>query len=181
MKQRCEQLYQSLVKDIDECRQKYPCLQKQIEHSFVICNRYLAIVCQEVESYIFKTSADEIYFFRHLKPLFAAEVEYYSLFYHAQLFKAGVSDPVKIEQFWIREATRLEKFIAENRDFYEYYKEGRTDKDAKYFTRTNLHNSPVPELNAKLNTIYDPLVSTLLAVERYHEYVQTELQDHMAG
>jgi len=164
MKQRCEQLYRSLLRDIDDCRQKYSCLQKQIEHSFAICNQYLAIVRQEAESYIFKTPADEIYFFRQIKPLFTAEVEYYSFYYHAQLFKAEVSDPVKVEQFWIREATRLEKFIAENRDFYEYYKQSRTDKDAECFTR-----------NKNTDTNYDPLVSTLLALERYHEYVQTEM------
>jgi hypothetical protein len=164
MKQRCEQLYRSLLKDIDDCSQKYSCLQDQIEHSFVICNRYLAIIRQEAESYVFKTSADEIYFFRQIKPLFTAEVEYYGFYYHAQLFKAGISDPVKIEQFWIREATRLEKFIAENRDFYEYYKQSRTDKDAECFIR-----------HTNKDTNYDPLVSTLLALERYHEYVQTEM------
>lgn len=181
MKQRCEQLYQSLLKDIHSCKGKYPCLQKQTEHSFIICNQYLAIVRKEMDNYIFETIADEIYFFRHLKPLFAAEVEYYSLFYHAQLFKAEVFDPVKIEQFWIREATRLEKFIAENRNFYVYYKEDCTDKDAEYFTQTNLQHSSVPEPDAKADSSYDPLVSTLLALERYNEYVHTELKDHMAG
>jgi len=148
MNQRFGQLYESLLKDIDACRQKYTCLQKQIEQSFLFCNQYLAIVRRELISYIFQTAADEIYFFKCLKPLFAAELEYYSLYYHAQLFKNEVYDPVKIKQFWNREASRLEKFTCGQREFYEYYKSGYTDKDIQLFTRINLTPSAENEQEA---------------------------------
>jgi len=176
MKERCQQFYQSLLKDIDECRKKYSCLQKQIEHSFTICNQYWSILRNEITHHEFETLQEEICFFKQLKPLFTTEVEYYGLYYHAQLFKNGVYDPVKIEQFWTREASRLDKFIAEHRNFYEYYKAGETDKDKWYFTRTYLNNSSVNEPDARASSNHDHLISSLLALERYHEFVQTELQ-----
>ena len=176
MREHYHQLYQSLLKDIDECKEKFPCLRKQVEHIFVICNQYWAIVCDDAVNNHFETKEEEIYFFKHSKPLFAAQLEYYSLYYHALLFKSEVYDPVKIRQFWIRESTRLDKFIAEHRDFYEYYKAGGSDKDVIYFTRgRNSLNTSVDGLDLNANTSHDSLVATLIALERYNGYVQNEL------
>lgn len=107
-----------------------------------------------------------------------SQVEYYSLCYHAQLFKNEIYDPVKISQFWNREALRLDKFIAEHRDFYEYYKNGSADKDQLFFIRTNnnLDHSSDFDTEAKTVTSHDPLVSSLLALEKCNEYIQHELK-----
>lgn len=176
MIQRCEQLYESLLKDVDACRQNHHSLKEQIEQSFLICNQYVAIVNLELASYSFPTTSDEIYFFRCVKPKFTSGVKYYGFRYHAALFITAVYDPVKIKQFWTREASRLEKFISGHPDFYKYYKSGRTDKDVQLFTRINLTLSAKNEPEHKVVTNYDPLVSALLALERYHEYVQEELE-----
>ena len=176
MNQHWEELYGSLLKDLKKCKEKFNCLQKQIEQSFITCNHYWSIVRQEAALYEFETVKEEIHFFKHIKPKFTSQVEYYSLCYHGQLFKNEVSDPVKVKQFWMREALRLEKFIAENRDFYDYYTSERTDMDTALFTRNSSHKSSIYELDAKTVSSYDPLIATLLALKDYHEFVQKELQ-----
>ncbi|MEP7375998.1 MAG: RteC domain-containing protein [Chitinophagaceae bacterium] len=183
MKERCLSLYQSLLNDIKTLKGKFQCPKKEIEQCFIIGNQYWAIIRHDAANYEFENSEEEIFFFKELKPLFTAQVEFYSLFYHLHLFKSEVFDPARIKVFLSREVLRLEKFIAERRDFYDYYKAGRTDKDEVFFTRkkNNFNNQVVYELEARTVSSHDPLISSLLALERYNKYVRNELGNHNSG
>lgn len=174
MKQRFEELYDSLLKELGVMRERYRHPRQQVEHCFLTCNRYYSILRYEVAFHTFANEEEEIFFFKHCKPLFVAEMEYYSLYYHALLFKEEVHDFVRLRQFWSREALRFPKFQAEQKDFYKYYKSGRTDKDRIYFTRATVNEFASYDLDASVATTHDPFVSTLLALERYDKFVQEQ-------
>lgn len=169
MTQRCEELYARLLDEIKASREKTMCVKSHIEECFLICNHYKAVVRHELSSYIFETLDEEVNFFRNIMPLFNSEAEFYSLYYHAELFKAEVTDPVRLQYFWERESIRLEKFITENREFYAYYRSGCTEKDAFFFARDYSMSGYNP-----VQTRYDPMVSMLMGLQRYHEYVVLE-------
>jgi hypothetical protein len=181
MNKKAEQLYQSMLTDLLYCQQKGMNQQKEIECCFQISNKYWALLKNEVANYVFKNAADEIEFFKRLKPSFISEIEYYSLLYHAQLFKESTNELCKQEQFWKREAERLEKFKKENRDFYRYYKKGDTKNDKKWFLRanndlSNFRMANAYDLDVNANTSHDYLVAKLIALKKYLDYVNKELE-----
>src|SRR5687768_207738 len=73
----------------------------------------------------FDSEEDEIEFFKKTKHLFTAEIEYYSLRYHAFLFDPGRDEKERMI-FHYREAGRLAHYIQKYPDFYYYLKSGCT-------------------------------------------------------
>ncbi len=165
MNQQALSSYHQLLKDISFCRAKELAPLQEIECCFHMAERYWAMVRADLVNYEFEIEEEEIKFFKEIKPLFRAEAEYFSLRYHAQLFR----DQTTLEDqpaFWKREPLRLQKFRKENQDFFDYYKSGCKDKDALWFMRTA----------EKESSSHDQLVTSLLALERYQKYVDQSMK-----
>lgn len=74
----------------------------------------------------------------------------------------------------------MEKFKNENYEFYVYYKFGGIGQDEYYFLPEYydpqlILEAKVYDADLEMLTNGDQLVSTLLALERYTEYVKTKL------
>jgi hypothetical protein len=170
MNQKAEQLYETMLQDMEYCRRKGLGAGMELECLFHICTRYWAIIQSEAENYEFETTEEEVIFFKIMKPKFVSEKLYCGLIGNALLFTEGVQEQSEIKKFWDKELLRLEKFIAGNTAFYEYYKAGTTDKDNYWFTRKEDYGDD------KVSTLQDNQVSMLLALERYTEYVKGEMK-----
>lgn len=152
--------------DLALCRRKELCPLKEIECCFHIAERYWAILRHELMNHVFEELVDEITFFKVIKPRFTSEAEFYGLCYHAELFRRE-TDPADHPAFWNREARRLEKFERDHAEFVERYSKDCREYDRQWFVRNQNDNT---ESN------HDPIVSTLLALRRYHEYINDELK-----
>lgn len=159
-------LYELMQTDIALCKRKQLDELKEIECCFHIAERYWAMLLYDLLQYEFKNKAEEIRFFKKIKPLFTSESEYYSLRYHAELFReeSATAD----QRFFLRrEMRRLERFTRENLDFCQRYKNDCTEKDDEWFVRTCREERAAAS--------HDQLAATLLALERYHEFLKIEL------
>ena len=170
----CRHHYEQMLTDIEHCRKKELGAIAEIECCFQMAEKYWALIRYDLADHQFETTAQEIKFFKEVKPLFVSEAEYYGLRYHAALFRRDVHDPAELEKFWQREALRLRRFEQEQQDFVVYWRSGRTDLDELYFVRSNealelSHRNA--DLDYKITTAYDPFVSTLKSLERYHKDV----------
>ena len=179
--QKSRHLYETMLVDMDYCRKKELGMQKEIECCFMIAEKYWSLLQEEVAKHEFKTAADEIIFFKTIKPLFTSEMEYYTLRYHAQLFKESMHDADMLKKFWLRESLRLERFYLENQEVYEYFKSGCTEMVEKFFTRANNDMSNALHANAydvdcQVATSHDYMVARLAALERYQEYINDEIR-----
>ena len=179
MKKLATRLHNRLVSEIELCKAKKLPADEEIERCFLIAKGYWKTLQERLEGYVFYTTEEEIYFFKDIKPLFTAEIEYYNLLYHTRLFQPQY-DPVQVKAFWEREARRLQKFKEEQEEFYIYYKVGCTARDEDYFVRanndfSNFIEAKVYDLNSDAATSGDQLVSGILALERYNAYVQEQL------
>ena len=152
---------------------------KIIECCFIKSDQYWMKVKNQVSIFSFPSAAEEIHFFKYLKPSFTSEVEYYNLLYHVEIFKPLSAEDLR--SFWLREQQRLDDFIREHEAFYRYYKSGGTDKDEEYFIRAN--NQPVRLAEAKIydrdtnaTTGYDHLITSILALEKFNAYVKERLE-----
>lgn len=179
MMDECKALFHQLQEDLSHCKNKLLPFEQEVECCFQVTERYWRRLQQNISKYVFRNSDEQIEFFRDWKPKFTSEIEYYNLLYHAILFRPR--DIIAAIRFWRREAGRLEKFKNENYEFYVYYKFGGVGKDDYYFLPENCDpqlvlEAKVYDADLDLLTNGDYLITSLLALERYSEYVQTKLK-----
>jgi hypothetical protein len=160
-----EKIYHSMLSDISQCKKTDE--RAEIECRFQISQNCLSDLEQEMESFHFSSAAEEIEFYRELKPKFIASIQYYNLVYHAVLFKPAEHSVMK--EFWIKEGSRMNKFILENAAYYNYYKSGSTGRDEELFLNATAESKEEKQL------FYDEWIGHFLALERYNEYVMKQL------
>src|SRR5205809_3509563 len=155
-------LYEAMIAEMDECLRRNDDIRTSIECCFNVGQTYSAQVQKILEDYKFPSDKDEIDFYKSIKPLFKSQIEYYNLVYHAELFKP-MTNPGEMKEFWVKEHQKLDRFILDNTEFYNYYKKGATNLDKQYV------------LSPDQTVYYDDLIAELLALERFNQYTQKEL------
>jgi hypothetical protein len=158
-----EELYKQLSGELQQIKNKDLPEEKAIEESFASYMRYeQKLLCWQKE-FQFANEADEIYFFKSLKPAFIAYAHYYKLRYQAVLFR-----PKELNRqtaFYEYEMDKTEAFLGSNAFFYDYLKSGATDQDRVYFLHISEEKSGM-----------DILAGTIGGVEMYRKYVLEELK-----
>lgn len=129
--------------------------------------------------YSFKNEAEEIQFFKELKPQIFSKLIYYSTIYKIEMNRPTGSDSVQ-KAYTLKQLDRLKVFFDNNIDFYRYYRTGNTDLDKQYFLRgkpdilLNL-DSFYFERDSKFFTGFDSKVARILANDMLNVYLNVEL------
>lgn len=84
----------------------------------------------------FEGIGEEIYFFKHLKPLFISK---YIYFMKVLSIVSSIphSREKTLKKYYENEWEKLKKYHSENADFYNYYRRNATYMDHKYFVRNS--------------------------------------------
>lgn len=149
------------------------------ENCIECCLKSLDELRKKVNKYGFSGSADEITFFKEIKPKLVSR-----LIYHNSIYKIETNRPngsLKIKRKYIQiELHKLKNYFYENLDFYRYYRTGSTYLDHKYFLRKkhdirlNL-DAYVYETDPDFSTTHDFKISTILANDLLQVYLENEL------
>lgn len=160
----CIQLYDDMLAEIKVCKKKQSNEEERILTCFEIVENYKDKVNEAVRNHDFKNSADEIYFFKNVKPLFHAEAEFYTYCYHNILFKTKElnADKQELRDFYQRQLAKKEKMRKEHPVFCEYVQEKKTYADMQWFTR-GIKNSD--------SSLFDNLMGKYLAIEKFEVYL----------
>jgi len=132
-----------------------------------------------ISEYTFKTEAEEIKFFKELKPQIFSKLIYYSTIYKIEMNRPTGSDQVQ-KTYTLKQLDRLKVFFDNNIDFYRYYRTGSTDLDKQYFLRgkpdilLNL-DSFYFERDSNFFTGFDSKVARILANDMLSVYLNAEL------
>lgn len=134
--------------------------------------------------YDFADAQEEIFFFREIKPRFAAKLIYYNELYNIEISKP-VGDGKVARRHYKSEMTKLKSFFADNLDFYRYYRSGATDMDARYFIRRKADfrttlDSAYFQADHRFSTSHDYKLACLLAHEELCAYLERCLNGGMA-
>jgi hypothetical protein len=172
-----QELYQLMLIDLQDCREKHLDYQLEIEYCYQIAVRYWNRFRNEAIDYEFASVEEEVEFFKTIRPLFLAQIEYCNLVYHSLLF-----EPTEFEHmpsFWRREYRRPEKFIKEHEELYHYYVNSNTDKDNDYFSAKRNVVGDLVISHAEWGSEVSPsdLVSKILALQWYKDYVEKKICD----
>ncbi len=132
-----------------------------------------------ITGYSFKDNAEEIRFFKEIKPRLSSQ-----LIYHGKICNIEMRMPVGSTEdkkmYLMRIQNRIKFFFEENVSFYGYYRSGNTHLDHLYFLRgkpeVRLHvDSFYFERDSGFSTCYDFKLSKILAHEMLEIYLNTRL------
>lgn len=173
------QLYEDLeLKINDLCNEENDNVLKS-EKSLIFVDEYIRALKAMISVHQFENMADEIYFFKELKPLFISKFIYYSKVLEIESLKPN-ADSKTLKDFYEGEQVKLQLFYSDNSEFYGYYRRSATYLDHKYFTRKSndlkMRLSPnLYDLDEQFTTSHDFKVSIIKANELLQNYLTTEI------
>ncbi|MBD8388075.1 RteC domain-containing protein [Dysgonomonas mossii] len=132
-----------------------------------------------VSNYTFKSTLDEITFFKETKPqLFSI------LIYHRKVYNLEMRMPtgsyIDRKNYLEGMLGRIKYFFDNNADFYQYYRSGSTHLDKYYFLRGKPDIQLILdcfyfERDSRFSTSFDFKVAKMIANERLTVYINNKL------
>ena len=153
-------------------------LKKSLEASLVLGDAFQRLR-DFITNYTFKSEAEEIEFFKVIKPRL-----YHCLIYYRKVYNIEMNRPVGVESqkaYLIDEIKAINRYNNKHSDFVRYYRSGITHLDSLYYLRgrtdTALYlESFHYERDPKFSTNADFKVAKLLANELLSAYLKGELE-----
>ncbi len=170
-----DKVYKDMMEDIHQLHAKEGPDEKIIlETAFGICVYASDQLRKWIMEYKFASVAEEINFFKLMKPKITSRMEYYKKRYQAALFLPE-KKPDQL-RFWEYELDKIERFFSDNAAFYTYCKSQSQELDHFYFLR----DCPIGAAGdhpCHWETGYDELLGMIGGLERYKRFVQTTLEN----
>ena len=153
-------------------------LKKSLEASLVLGDAFQRLR-DFIDTHIFKSEAEEIEFFKVVKPRL-----YHRLIYYRKVYNIEMNRPVGVDSqraYLIDEIKAINRYNNKHSDFVRYYRSGMTHLDTLYYLRnrndTALYlESFHYERDPKFSTNADFKVAKLLANELLSAYLPGELE-----
>jgi len=130
-------------------------------------------------SYRFKSAAEEIHFFKEIKPQFVCKQIYYLRLINIQLNQPTGSYKT-IKKYLHHQLNTLSYYFINNRSFYHYYRTGSEYLDNQYFLRGKPEmlltlNAFFFAIDDRFSTSHDYKVAKILANDMLLGYLNNEL------
>jgi hypothetical protein len=127
----------------------------------------------------FKSSSDEIHFFKNIKPHVFSKLIYYQKLFNIESKRPRSSNKAQIKYF-NQHIDRLQNYFNDHLEFYHYYRRGATFLDEHYFVRGKADIRLFPDtfsffIDEKFSTSHDSTVATILAYDMLIVYLKTEI------
>ena len=151
------------------------------ERSYKAIQKHLQRLKEFMLSYEFSNTEEEIHFFKETKPLFLSRLIYFKEVFYLEAGKPFFGDTETLRQYYKQAAGRINAFFERNHHFHLYYRMGKTDQDALYFTREGSDDTLLPEYaldnDAKFSTPYSYKLAKLIAFEQLNNYLLQALYE----
>jgi RteC protein. len=181
MEKYVSKLKEEILQNIQEIeKMEYNTLQKS-GMVIPLMERAFDELKSHIDHYSFKDDAEEIHFFKEIKPQLFSQLVYHNKIYHIEMrMPTGSVDDRII--YLKRIQNRIKYFFDMNLDFYQYYRSGSTHLDRVYFLRGKpdiqlLLDSFYFERDTKFSTCYDFKVTKILANEMLSVYINSKLSE----
>lgn len=133
-----------------------------------------------ISTYAFKNEAEEITFFKDIKPKFCYRLIYYRKIYNIEMNRplAGIDAQ---KEYLNNELNSINKYTTKRLDFIRYYRSGSTYLDSLYFLKGKMHTEQYLEtfyyeLDPNFCTNCDFKVAKILANDMLSVYLMQELE-----
>lgn len=172
-----------LLVELDEelsiIEQEYDFVLKRSELSFYTCKKAIENLKTFILKHKFRFEAEEIKFFKEIKPLFTSRLTYHLMVYNIETRKPSGGKEI-LRKYYCKELEKLKHYFDYNIDFYKYYRAGATCLDSNYFVRNKFDikltlDGHVFENDTRFSTTHDFKVAKILAHDRLQIYIEKEL------
>lgn len=145
------------------------------ERSYQVVESTLQQLKQILVGNGFANEADEIDFFRNIKPMFQKELFYFQEVFQLEAWKPPVGRQEQISHYLIG-AKRVDLYFKMHNELYTYYRTDNHSHDTSYFLRGRTESSltePVSasDLDSCFSTLYSIQLSKLQAYEKFSNYL----------
>jgi hypothetical protein len=175
-----DELFDELKHELSIITERAGNIIETSRESSTITLKYINRLKKYINNYQFHDIAEEINFFKNIKPKFLAKLIYFQNAYKIQFhLPLGYAEMVK--NYYLKELEKINDFFRINREFYSYYRSGATSLDEIYFTRKEpdswiLFNSEDYETDFLFTTIYDQKLAKILAFKLVSEFLKSEIK-----
>lgn len=153
-------------------------LKKSLEASLVLGDAFQRLR-DFITNYTFKSDAEEIEFFKVIKPRL-----YHRLIYYRKVYNIEMNRPVGVDSqkaYLIDEIKAINRYNTKRSDFVRYYRSGLTHLDSLYYLRGRIDTALYLESfhyerDPMFSTNADFKVAKLLANELLSAYLKGELE-----
>ena len=152
---------------------------KKGEQAIIVILKSINAVRKIIIKSNFKTDAEEIQFFKEIKPQFTSKLIYYNKIYKIERKKPSGGNRI-LKKYYNNELSKLKAFFDKELDFYQYFRAGNTYLDYQYFLRGKFDiklalDSYYFETDASFATSHDFKVATILANDLIQLYIENQL------
>ena len=153
-------------------------LKKSLEASNILGEAFDCLK-KFIVPYDFQDAAEEIHFFKNVKPRLCAYLIYYHTIYNIEMNRPLGSVETQ-RRYLDKELEDIQDFNNKRLDFYRYWRSGSSSLDDIYFRRgkTDMElymESFYFEHDPKFSTNYDFKVARILANDMLHIFIRSEL------
>ncbi len=158
----------------------------EIDNQTLRCEKALEIILKTIETLRsillktkFKTDAEEIKFFKEIKPQFTSKLIYYNTLFKIEMKRPNGGNRI-VKKYYNNELIKLKAFFDNELEFYKYYRSGSTYLDHKYFLRSKFDikmslDSYYFEADTSFSTSHDFKVAKILANDLIQLYLENQL------
>ncbi len=158
----------------------------EIDNQSIRCENAIEIILKTIKSLRailsktkFKTDAEEIKFFKEIKPQFTSKLIYYNTIFKIEMKKPNGGNRI-VKKYYNNELIKLKAFFDNELEFYKYYRSGSTYLDHKYFLRSKFDikmslDSYYFEADKSFSTSHDFKVAKILANDLIQLYLENQL------
>lgn len=181
MEKQYEQCIQRLENSIAE-------LTIEMENPIVLAQELIELLIDcmgQLKTFVsergFKNIEEEIYFFKHIKPVFLSKLIYYNAIYKIET-KKPYGNGKAIKKYIDNELAKLKRYFDNNLEFHKYYRTNSTYLDHKYFVRGK-HDIKLSldtfyfEADHNFTTSHDYKVAKIMANDLIQVYLENQLNN----
>jgi RteC protein len=151
---------------------------ESIEKNISLTQKALSNLRLSIEKHEFKDEKEEIFFFKHVKPLFSSSLIYWKNVLTLHLRKP-VGGDTNLRKYYRKRFKTLQTFYELHRVMYEYLRGNYDYMDRLYFLRSSSQfqeTTDSTDLNPKFTTAKDRLVGEIYANDLLEQYIHQMLQ-----
>ena len=168
-----------LESDLKQIDCENPDILKKSEKSIYCISSCLKKLKEQISKIKFSNQEAEIVFFKEIKPSVYSKLIYFIKIFNIESKLPNGSDKSQ-KKYLQNELNKLEKFFAENLEFYQYMRNKMTFLDDKYFVRGKFEirlylDTFTYDADPEFSTSHDFKVAKVMANDLLNVYLKSEL------
>ena len=169
-----------LYLELEQLQYSVSDLNRLSNQAIQLISKTLRLLRKAVQNRGFETSADEIHFFKHIKPQVTGHLIFYRQLFDIEA-KRIVSSDEEVEWYITEKKKVFNLLMKDSIEFVYYYQNKYTHMDKQYFIR-DVYRVPLPYQNTdalhdpEFTTPYDHIAAKLIAKDMFYKFLLKPLQ-----